>query len=308
MILNSEKKIVALVVTYNRKELLEECINAILAQKYKIKNIVVIDNNSSDGTELLFKKEPYNDEKILYHRLSNNIGGAGGFYEGIKYINENIEYDILWLMDDDTIALPTTAEFAMDDWKLLPVNSSFLASSVVGPDNEPMNVPVISSDKHKNGYPYWYEYLENGLVQIKTATFVSLFISYKAIKNVGLPIKEYFIWGDDSEYTLRLTTNFGPAYFSGNSKVLHKRFNAKALSILFEENKNRIPMFSFLYRNMLLNAKKYGGKYAVLKLNINYFRQVIKIIFSSNVTFKFSKVKAILKGTYQYYFNSQKLK
>lgn len=40
--------ICCVVVTYNRKKLLAECLNALINQTYKIKDIIVIDNNSSE--------------------------------------------------------------------------------------------------------------------------------------------------------------------------------------------------------------------------------------------------------------------
>ena len=49
-------KIVAVVVTYNRKELLEENIKALLNQSYENLDILIIDNASTDGTEEVVKK------------------------------------------------------------------------------------------------------------------------------------------------------------------------------------------------------------------------------------------------------------
>ena len=49
-------KVAAIVVTYNRKQLLQECLNAILNQTAEVERIIVINNASTDGTEDLFKK------------------------------------------------------------------------------------------------------------------------------------------------------------------------------------------------------------------------------------------------------------
>ena len=98
-----KKTIVAVVVTYNRKELLMENINAILSQDLLVDNIVLIDNNSTDGTrELLMEKGILFNKRIIYKRLEHNLGGAGGFYEGIKE-SMKLKPDWVWIMDDDTI-------------------------------------------------------------------------------------------------------------------------------------------------------------------------------------------------------------
>jgi GT2 family glycosyltransferase len=88
-----------------------------------------------------------------------------------------------------------------------------------------MNVPSIDTRATENGYANWFEHLEDGIVSISSATFVSLLIPCKAIRAVGYPIADYFIWGDDTEYTTRITTNYATAYFVGKSKVLQELYN-----------------------------------------------------------------------------------
>ncbi|MCX7697952.1 MAG: glycosyltransferase [Candidatus Goldbacteria bacterium] len=78
--MKKKEKIAVIVVTYNRKELLRRCINAILKQTYKVDKIIVIDNASTDGTEEMMTKTYYRNKKIDYVRLDKNIGGAGGFH------------------------------------------------------------------------------------------------------------------------------------------------------------------------------------------------------------------------------------
>ncbi|MGX6971786.1 glycosyltransferase family 2 protein [Vagococcus lutrae] len=291
-------KIVALVVTYNRKELLTECLYALLNQNHKIEEIVVIDNNSTDSTSDLFKDGAmFHLKSITYRKMDKNIGGAGGFYEGIKYINENCDYNFLWLMDDDTIANQDSLEKLLDAYDYLEQeNPSFLASTVYGPEKEPMNVPGISKRKHENGYGDWYRYLKYGIIEIERATFVSLLISEKAIKKVGYPIKEYFIWGDDTEYTLRLVNDYGPAFFVGNSLILHKRYNAKSLSIITEENPNRVKMYKYFYRNKLFNSRLYDSRKLIIKNYINTIREAFRLLFRQNCKFKIKKFVSIQKG------------
>ena len=75
-----ENRVVALVVTYNRKNLLEECLQALLKQDYNLFKIVVIDNNSTDGTEILFtKNNKFDDEIINYYRMEKILAEQVGF-------------------------------------------------------------------------------------------------------------------------------------------------------------------------------------------------------------------------------------
>lgn len=291
-----KKKVNAIVVTYNRKNMLLECIDALLNQTYPVAQITLVDNASSDGTKkLLDEKEYLKNKRINYIRLAKNTGGAGGFYEGLKE-TENSSYDYAWVMDDDVIVKADSLEKLIDGAvKLDKLNRkvSFLASSVYGEKNEPMNVPQINMKPTKNGYPNWYIYLKEGLIPVQTATFVSLLIDYKAIKKVGLPCKEYFIWGDDIEYTSRLTKYFGEAFLVGNSEVIHKRKNAKSLSIENIEEPERIKMMWRLYRNNKINIRYYEGTKSYLKAMI---RDGISIFRLFGKKYVYQKSKQIIKG------------
>ncbi|WP_100486856.1 glycosyltransferase family 2 protein [Sporolactobacillus pectinivorans] len=297
------QKIIAIVVTYNRKELLIECLNAIKKQTYPVSRIVVVDNASNDGTDKLFSNNNMFDQDLFdYQRLPQNIGGAGGFHEGFKYASQ-LDVDWLWIMDDDTIPRDDSLEKLIDDAGVLGTdNVSFLASSVFGPENEAMNVPVISGHHSISGYPDWYFDLGKGLVKIESATFVSLLINNQAIKKIGLPVKDYFIWGDDTEYTLRLTHYFGPAFLSGKSKVLHKRANVKKLIIEEETNINRVPLYYYLVRNILITRTEYFGRKEGIKGIILWGGFSVTLLFRPKVKYRVKKFLTVQKGILDFIF------
>lgn len=301
------KKVIALVVTYNRKDLLVECLESLIRQTYKIDKIIVINNCSTDGTEQLFEeKGRFNTEQFEFITTEKNIGGAGGFEAGFK-LSQRYKYDWLWIMDDDTIPAKDALENLLKSKeKINNENISFLASTVYGPENEPMNVPKLLNKATENGYSDWYFNLEDGIVPIEEATFVSLLINREAINKVGYPIGAYFIWGDDTEYTRRLVLEFGKAYFCGKSKVLHKRFNAKKISIFNEDNINRIKMYSYYYRNSLINSRKFDG-YRKTFIRLVYYIAISFSCFFRKGKFKLNKFFAIQKGVFQYLFNVGKI-
>ena len=172
--------------------------------------------------------------------MDSNTGGSGGFYEGMK-VSSSSEVDWLWIMDDDTIPTSDCLEqlLAADDF-IDDDNTSFYASAVFGSAGEFMNVPNIDTSESANGYPHFYKYLGEGIINIADATFVSLLIRKDAVLRCGLPCKDYFIWGDDGEYTLRLTHFYGPAYMVGKSIAIHKRMGAKKLDLSNFQDENRI--------------------------------------------------------------------
>lgn len=303
---SSVMNVAALIVTYNRKSLLVECLAAVAAQDFTPSTVVVIDNASTDGTEELFREggELADIPCLRYFRMRENLGGAGGFKEGIRRCMET-GCDWVWLMDDDCIVRPNTLSELV---KALPVAKhlgdvpSFLASIVVGPEGEPMNVPVLDTRPTQNGYPNWYLGLADGLVEVECATFVSLLINARAVEELGLPIASFFIWGDDTEYTTRLTHHFGPAYLVGKSLVLHKRANAKSLSIQNEDDPARIANFHRLYRNNLIVKRYHYDNGSAVKQVLRNFREAALCLYSGNggAFARFARSKAILRGTFEY--------
>ncbi|MCS7279986.1 MAG: glycosyltransferase, partial [Thermodesulfobacteriaceae bacterium] len=124
--MNEDRETVcAVVVTYNRKKLLLECLEAIRRQTSPVQGIYIIDNASTDGTPEFLREngyirelppenlaEPWEREftienlvdgqeiRVHYVRMHENTGSSGGYHEGVKRAYEK-GYDWLWLMDDD---------------------------------------------------------------------------------------------------------------------------------------------------------------------------------------------------------------
>jgi len=289
-------KVIAVVVTYNRKVLLLECINALLSQTYPVDTIVVIDNHSTDNS-LEFIAENVKSERIKTVRLNKNYGGSGGFFYGMKKACEN-NPDYIWVMDDDTIPQKDSLENLMNTEELLKGKFSFLASKAYGLNHEPMNIPFIDLSESAN----CYEYLADGLVKISVATFVSLLIKKEAVEKEGLPHRFFFIWGDDLEYTNRLTKYYGPGYFCGKSVVLHKRQGNNALSPIDEDNVNRLKIFHYFYRNKLVYLKAYGSKKTLCRFKIEMFLSIFVVLLKKK--HKMRKIHNIFKGYFGYIFGT----
>lgn len=296
-----QSKVYAVVVTYNRKEMLLQCLDAIMNQTVKVEKLVVVNNNSTDGTEELLKEKGYLDKEIIYYqKLPENIGGAGGFHEGMKTARNN-NADWVWIMDDDVIPEPNCLEELLKANGEIKEDVSFLASAIRNMEGMAMNVPKISRQQSTK-YIDWYQYLDKGMVQIVKATFVSLLINGKAIEKCGLPWAPFFIWGDDSEYTQRIIRDFGPAYMVGTSKAIHMRNSADELSIVKETNVNRVPMYFYYYRNNLIGFWEYeSALYKFLcmgKLGYDFLLVLLK------GKYKGKKMAAIIKAFFCFVFGT----
>ena len=141
------KKVAAVVVTYNRKELLKENIECLLAQIPEAPELLVIDNHSTDGTKE-YIQEYIDSNRILYYDTGSNLGGAGGFQFGLKTAVES-GYEFVWLMDDDSMPTNTALEELVKAYDEIPGEIGFLASKVVWTDGSicNMNIQRLSATK-----------------------------------------------------------------------------------------------------------------------------------------------------------------
>lgn len=214
-------RIATVIVTFNRLSLLKECFDAVNNQTRKSDKIYIVNNCSTDGTgEYL---STIASERVECINLDRNIGGAGGFALGIKRaVTEG--YDYVWIMDDDCIP----QAFALQNLsKAMRVtgNVGFAASKVLWQDGSPhkMNVPEIrKSSRDRSATFNRFSQADCPVFCIENASFVSLMINAKAVKKVGLPISDFFIWHDDIEFTERLIHNKYIGLYVDNSVVLHK--------------------------------------------------------------------------------------
>lgn len=295
------ERVYAVVVTYNRKQMLTECLNAILNQSTPVEKVVVVDNASTDHTGEYLKEKGYLDNPaILYLLQEKNTGGAGGFYAGMKIAWE-AQPDWVWIMDDDVVPVENCLEELLNAKDHIKGEVSFLASQIRGMNNEAMNVPKIDR-KQATKYLDWYQYLDQGIVKIVKATFVSLLINIKAINKCGLPWAPFFIWGDDSEYTQRVIRDFGPAYMVGKSLAVHKRVGSDELSIVKEKNQNRIKLYFYYYRNNLIGFWEYEtALYKFLcmgKLGFDFLMVLLK------GKYKLRKMGVIIKAFFAFVFGT----
>lgn len=275
-------KVSAIVVTYNRVNLLQECINDLLKQSYTLDHIFIINNNSTDGTSNYLSK--LTDPRIVTINTGKNLGGAGGFSLGTKLAFEHSDSDYFWLMDDDTMVTQNALMELIKFTKLLDGKFGYLSSNVRWwKNNAPSyrNIPCASND--------WTDLINKGLVKLNFASFVALFVPRTVVKREGLPILDMFIWGDDVEYTTRISRDY-KSYFIPNSVVLHKSgSNPRDDSIFTAPNNHRLVYYKYMFRNRLFIARKYFSFKHILAKLLLYTSILFEIPFRA----KDARVKRI---------------
>jgi dTDP-4-dehydrorhamnose reductase len=284
-------RVFAVVVTFNRRGLLEQCLAALLAQTLPCTRIILIDNASSDDTAEHLSG--LGDPRVMAYGLSKNTGGAGGFNVGMRLAFAQ-GADHVWIMDDDVIPDPTALEALLEGAQALKargVDPAFTASVVRTPDGVISNVPDVDLRENGLGYPDWPAHLDLAALPISRATFVSVLIPRAVVARFGLPIAPMFIWGDDTEYTLRITRQ-RPGYVIGASRVEHVRAMAGTLSIRTEDNPVRIGFHKLLIRNTLYLTRTHLGRAQVLTFARRRLDDILWLVSRR----QFAKAAVILGG------------
>lgn len=262
-------KIAAVVVTYNRKEMLRNCIQKLKDQSYKVDCIYVIDNASSDGTFQEFAKRT----DMVYYRMPENEGGSGGFYYGIKQACED-GYDYIWGMDDDAFPARDSLEKIMDKVFNMPGNTCFWSNC----DKDAL--------------------FENGLKEVNEWMFVGFFLPREVIRTVGLPRRDFFIYFDDYEYADRIIKNGFHIYKVKDSIIKHKSTPENSIAKIKIGNKiinvTDVPKQNwksyYWVRNDILRYSNFDRRKA-LSIFIRCPRKLLKTIL-----FRPSNTLAVIKG------------
>lgn len=308
------KKVIAVVVTYNRINLLKECLQALQAQIVDLDTqleTLIVDNASTDGTkewidDVIRQKNSHetgmhdgnvSDRKIYAEYLAENTGGAGGFYAGMKWAYEH-GADAIWIMDDDTIPQADALQKLLDGMVCAGNEAApqgeigFVSSTVLWTDGSPcqmnrqhyvgeethLSFPADSMQSEQEERPDRKQTDTLTLQAVDSATFVSLLFTRTAVENKGLPVKEYFIWGDDKEYTLRVSETYS-CYHVKESVVIHKMKNNSGSNIVIDDI-GRVPRYFYAFRNDLCTAKRRGTKEVCIYF-VAFFLNMLRVLFKS---------------------------
>src|SRR5215472_4889404 len=210
-------RVIAVVVTYNRRELLLESLAAVHAQSRPPDAVIVVDNASTDETPAAVRSR-YPAAALA--ELARNTGGAGGFACGMALALAD-GADLVWLMDDDTVPGPHALRALLEARGRHPGRPpALVASRVIWTDGRPhpMNTPRAKpfASKAERAAAAAAE-----CVPIRSASFVSVLVDGDICRERGLPQAGYFLWNDDFEFTTRLLRGQAGLLCPG-SLVVHK--------------------------------------------------------------------------------------
>jgi GT2 family glycosyltransferase len=207
----------AVVVTYNRRDLLVRCLDAVLAQSRAPDELIVIDNASTDGSRELVAERGLLD-RVRWVRLGENGGSSGGFAAGVEAALP-ADADWIWLMDDDAEPELDCLERLLASRAAGDPSTAALCPVVVRPDGE----VDLGHRGHFDGKPRALplsEYVAGTAPELGFFTFVGVLLRTAVARAAGPPKAELFIWADDYEYSFRVRGH-GAIRLVPEARVLH---------------------------------------------------------------------------------------
>lgn len=219
-----------------------------------------------------------------YFNTGANLGGAGGFKFGLK-ASLAYECDNVWLMDDDIEAENDCLE------KL--ISTSFSSSGIIQPSRYYLDGEFFSYDyKDFNFDNPFKEFKQNRItnddvkhnkmVQMASVPFEGPLIPFKIVKDIGAINSDYFLIGDDTDYSIRAKNAGYNIYLLRDARL--KRLIKPVIG------KEMSWKVFFFYRNVTLIDKFYAKKYVL------YIRSFMRILRYTGSYLKGNKTKINLKA------------
>jgi GT2 family glycosyltransferase len=209
--------VTAVIVTYNRKDLLLQCLAALFGQTRQPDQILIVDNASTDGTCAALAAQGWlAREKVKLLALESNIGGAGGFATALQYSLTQDRPAWIWLMDDDALPRPDALEVlcatAGEDY------GNIYGSLAVAGEECAWGTRLVDGNAliiQAQDMP--------SVAKFMTLPFLGFFVHTDLVLKIGLPEAEFFISSDDLEYCMRAKHHGADVICVSQSRIEHPR-------------------------------------------------------------------------------------
>lgn len=287
--MENEEKIIAIIITYNIGEKIEESYKSIIDQ---VDKIIFVDNGSNDITINTLKRITLKDEKVISIYNNENLGIAKALNIGVK---KAFEYDIDFIMtlDHDSILECDMIEKMMETYKSLNHKSDI---GIISPAIYDVNKKDYLIKKNNDNFEYIIEPIQSGSI-----------IKKSLIKEIGLFNEDLIIYYVDTEFCYRakeagyrfLQCNNTKLYHEEGKKSIHKLLGKR----VYYQNYSEFALY-YRARNYIYMMKNY---YSYFSSKDRILKDAIKIILFDKHRYKSIKshLKGILDGVNNFILNKK---
>lgn len=261
-------KYAVVITTHNREQLLRECVEHVQHQTIPPDKIIIVNNASTDGTGRYLKTLSEQYKTIDVIDLLVNTGGAGGFAVGIERAAETAAAWVLVIDDDAIIAI----DYMEQIFAAAQQNAMYQAFAGAVMVNGQIDfchrrnltrIGLLSKNCKAEAYA-------QPCFACDIASFCGMVVDLSLVRQIGLPHAEYFIWYDDTEYSLRIH-NYSRFLVVPQAVLTHK------ITQLEKTHPRRYDWKEYYaIRNRLLMVQEHG---TVLDRVVNFVNLFVHVIF-----------------------------
>ncbi len=271
------EKTIAVIVSYNRRQLLSECVDALRNQTQSLDAILVVNNGSTDDTEVWLK-----NQQDIQFITQENVGSSGGFNTAIEWAYKN-GYTWIWCMDDDGYP----KEDALENLLSAEINTLCLR-----------NCAVLNKEDKKSFV--WntknfatIDEVDNNLLFGVGHPFNGTLIHRNIVERVGLPRRALFLWGDETEYFQRIVSRNKIPVCTVASSIHYHPASAFTYKNDWDFTKNW-KMYFYVRNRLHIHQSKFNNKAQALFNYCCFLAAMIGVVLVFQKTDKFKKLGFII--------------
>jgi GT2 family glycosyltransferase len=217
-------KVFIIILNYNGKNIIGPCLRSVFKNNYPNFEVVVVDNNSQDGS---FEEAKMNFSKASFIKSARNLGYAAGNNLGIRFALERMADYVLLLNND------------------VEVEGDFLLRMVeISERNEKIGI-VGSVIFNQDNRDVWYAGGKISWLTMKTRhervisddndfktefiTGCSMLVRKEVFKKIGLLDEDFFLYWEDADFSVRTRKAGFEVRVAAKSWVYHHEKSQKNL-------------------------------------------------------------------------------
>lgn len=276
-----------IILSYNTKDLLENCLNSVQKHKGNIElQTIVVDNNSTDGSQKLIKAK-FKWVKLIENK--KNLGFAKGNNIAQKAVKGKF---VLFLNSDTQIkknTLDLTLKFLKSHKKVGVVTcKQLLASGKLDKDSR-RSFPTpwiafthfssldILFPKSSTFAKYWYGYLDQDIThEIDVSQGAFLMIRKNALDEAGWFDEDYFLNGEDIDLSWKIKSNGYKIYYYPKAEILHLKKASKRINNLESVLSGINAMEIFYKKRMLSKYSMFTNMLVLASIKALKFIRILK--------------------------------
>lgn len=252
-----------IIVNWNTRDLLRECLRSIGEQTHRPHEVIVIDNASSDGSvDMVASEFP----STVLIRNEGNRGFAAANNQGLKIAKGRY----VLLLNPDTIILDRAID-TMIGWCDAQPNVGVAGCQVWENDTKiqrtcfadqgPLNIFLVETGLYWAlsgwrffGGPHYSSWDRKTEREVNIVSGVFMLVPMPVLDHVGLLDEAFFIYSEEADWCMRMRIAGYRCVFTPVARIIHRDGGGKSTSQI------KARMYVQMQKSKLIFVRKYYGR------------------------------------------------